>query len=172
MTRAARSHALHAAESLKPIYVDPGNVALFTLENVAIMVWFAQPSAASVERLDRHLASLRAVRDPALTMVHVIKSPLRLPDEASRAAMLHVTKEHNVSLVVMVVSESGFMLSMMRSVITGLRVLTAGRFDYRVEASVDNVAAWLPKQHLAKTGVEIDSERLLHALHSADQLAP
>lgn len=142
------------------------------LENVAILVWFAQPDVASVDRLDRHLASLGAGKDRALTMIHVVKSPLKLPDDASRAAMLRVTTEHNVGLVVMVVSESGFMLSVMRSVITGLRVLTAGRFDYRIEGSVENVADWLPQQHRAKTGVELDAQQLLQVLYAADQLTP
>jgi len=143
---------------------------MFMLQNVAILVWFAQPTAESVQRLDRAMANLRGQTQPGLSMIHVVKSRLQLPDDASRSAMLGVMSAHNVGLVAMVVTESGFMLSMMRSVITGLRVLTAGRFDYRINKSVDEVAMWLPKLHEKKTGVALDEEQLLHALQAADQL--
>jgi hypothetical protein len=152
--------------------VDPGIVTMFMLENVAVLVWFQQPTAESIDRVDQRLASLRAGQGPALTMVHVIKSPLQLPDDASRAGMLHVMRAHDVSLVVMVVKGSSFMLSMMRSVITGLRVLTAGRFDYRIDDSIESVATWLPQQHRAKSGVQIDSQRLNDVLRTADALQP
>ena len=141
---------------------------MFMLENVAILVWFAQPAVAAIERLDR---SIKRQSSAPLSMVHIVKAPLKLPDDASRAAMLQVTKTHDVALIAMVVTESGFMLSMMRSVITGLRVVTAGRFDYRIEKSVEDVAAWLPQLHEQKTGVAIDAQRLLHVLRAADHSA-
>lgn len=139
------------------------------LENVAILVWFAQPSAAAIDRLDQYLASMQAPAAGALSMIHIVKAPLQLPDDASRAGMLHVMKARKVALVAMVVSESGFMLSMMRSVITGLRVLTLGRFEYRIDPSVDVVAEWFPKLHESKTGVPIDTQRLLRVLQIADR---
>jgi hypothetical protein len=170
VTRPARPDVTRDPASLAPVWVDPATVTLFMLENVAILVWFAQPSAPAIDRVDRQLASLRAGAAVALSIIHIVKAPLQLPDDASRSRMVHVMKAHDVALVAMVVNESGFMLSMMRSVITGLRVLTAGRFDYRIDRTVDAVVTWFPKMHEGRTAVAIDTQQLLRTLQAADAL--
>jgi hypothetical protein len=172
VTRSARQDTSPQLAAVAPLYVDPAMVSMFMLANVGILVWFAQPSVVAIDRLDQRLASVRGQSTDAMSIIHIVKSPLQLPDDAARAGMLHVMKANNVTLIAMVVNESGFMLSMMRSVITGLRVLTAGRFDYRIDKSVNAVLDWFPKLHESKTGVAIDVRELGRLLRAADMLEP
>ena len=102
-------------------------MTMFMLENVAIVVWFQQHSAASIDRLDRRIAKLRADRGTPMTMVHLVKLRLQVPDDASRTAMLQLMTKHDVTLMAVVMAGGGFAVSMLRSAITGLRVLTGGR---------------------------------------------
>jgi hypothetical protein len=156
-----------------PVHVDAAEgVTMFMLENVAVVIWFQQPTAASVERLDRRIANLRFGQRQAMTMVHLVKVRLQVPDDASRTAMLRLMTDNDVKLMVVVLPGGGFVVSMLRSVITGLRVLMGNRFDFRFDESIDSVAASVPKQHRAKTGVEIDPQRLLDLLRAADRATP
>lgn len=131
-----------------------------------IAVCLAQPTASVIVRLERATDSLRTFTPRGMTMIHVVKGPVQLPDDATRTAMLRVVKSHNVGLVAMVVNETGFM----RSVVTGMRVLTAGRFDYHIASSLEEVADWLPGLHQRKTDVRIGREHLLRALRDAERV--
>jgi hypothetical protein len=153
--------------STQLIYSEPGVVAELALRNVLILVWDVQPTAAAIAGLDAAGEHVRPYMARGTSMIHVVRAPLQLPNDVERAAMMDMMKSHNVRLVAMVVTETGFLLSMLRSVVTGLRVITRGHFDYRICHSNEEVADWLPELHRERTGVEIEKTQLLRALAEA-----
>jgi hypothetical protein len=166
------SNSARPARSLAPystqvVYSEPGAVTELMLRNVLILVWDQQPTAAVIARLEDAGEHVRQHAARGTSMIHVVRGPLLLPNDAERSAMVRMMKSHNVRLVAMVVTQTGFILSMLRSVVTGLRVLTGGHFDYRICQSHEEVADWLPEAHAARTGVEIEKAHLLRALGEA-----
>jgi hypothetical protein len=149
------------------VYCEPGAVTELMLRNVLILVWDQQPTAAVIARLEAASEYVRQHAARGTAMIHVVRAPLQLPNDAERGAMVGMMKSHNVRSVAMVVTQTGFLLSMLRSVVTGLRVLTGGHFDYRICQSHEEVADWLPDVHRERTGVEIDKTQLLRALGEA-----
>lgn len=165
-------HSLRPTRSIPPdplqrIHDEAGAVTEYQLQNVLILVWYGQPTAAVITRLELANESVRQRASQGMAMIHVVYAPLKLPDELSRTAMLRFMRTHNVRLVAMVVNQSGFVLSMLRSVVTSLRVVTGGHFDYRICNTLEQVSEWLPSVNLEKTGVEVAPERLLSALREA-----
>ena len=157
--------------SLQLIFCEPGVVKQFSLRNLLILVWDVQPTAAVIARVEAASETVRQHVSRGTAMVHVVRAPLQLPNDLERAAMVRMMKSYNVRLVGMVVSQSGFLLSMLRSVVTGLRVLTSGRFEYRICQTLDELADWLPDVHRERTGVEIEPSQLLSALREATEAA-
>lgn len=153
--------------STQLVYSEPGTVTELMLRNLLILVWDVQPTAAVIARLEAAGEAVRQHAARGTSMIHVVRAPLQLPDDQDRAAMVRMMKSHNVRLVAMVVAEKGFLLAMLRSVVTGLRVLTGGHFDYQICESHEEVAAWLPAVHRQRTGVEIEKLQLLRALSEA-----
>jgi hypothetical protein len=80
--------------------------------------------------------------------------------------MMH---EHSTSLacVATVLLGTGFWVSALQSVATGLRMLSPRSFDHRTTNSIESTVAWVPKVHRERTGVEIDPEHLQTALEDA-----
>lgn len=160
-----------APPSLQLLHAEPGAVAEFQLQNILILVWHGQPTAELITRLELANESVRLRATHGMSMIHVVHAPLRLPDDSARTAMVRFVKSHNIRVVGMVVQQTGFVLSMLRSVVTGLNVLTPARFDFKICSSFEQVADWLPSSLFDKTGVEVDAERLLSALRDADERA-
>ena len=157
--------------NLLQLHSEPGAVAEFQLQNILILVWHGQPLPDVITRVELANESVRQRAAQGMGMIHIVHAPLQLPDDSARTAMLRFTKGHNVRVVAMVVSQTGFVLSMLRSVVTGLNVLTPNRFDFRICSTFEQVADWLPSLLADKTGVEVDPQRLLSALREADERA-
>lgn len=172
MTTSGRPVRSLAPLSLQLVYSEPGAVTEYVLRNVLILVWEVQPTAAVIARLDAAGEHVRQHAAHGMSMVHVVRAPLQLPDDAERVSMVRMMKSHNVRLVGMVVEQTGFLLSMLRSVVTGLRVVSGGHFDYRICRTLEEIADWLPDVHRERTGVEIARTQLLHALVDATKPTP
>jgi hypothetical protein len=115
-----------------------------------------------------HMASWRNVLMAAANLgtrrsnIHVIGEGVGLPTPAARDGFVELMKEHadRLACVAIVVGGTGFLASAMRSLMTGMRLLAPRSFNYRLHGSIEEVAKWLPTEHLAKTGEEIDGRRL------------
>lgn len=172
MARSVRPALSITPGTLQRVYNEPGAVTEYQLQNVLILVWFGQPSAEVITRLELANESVRQRAPHGMAMIHIVYAPLKLPDEFARTAMLRFMRTHNMRVVAMIVTQTGFVLSMLRSVVTSLRVVTGGRFDYRICATIEEVSEWLPPENREKTGVEVEPERLAAALREATADAP
>jgi hypothetical protein len=145
---------------------EPGQFAFYGWNNITIIVWVVQPSAAAIERL-MQVGERRGLQHPeGLSDVHLIVGQIKLPDAAARDRLLKGAKRAapHLAAVAAVAEGQGFWLSTLRSVITGIRVLLPGSFALRLFVDVDELALWLPDVHEKATGVRVTSAALRKVL--------
>ena len=145
---------------------EAGVVSLYGAENITFIVWHGQPNEHAVDRLHRITERRRRQFPNGISVVHVVKGNIALPDQTTREAFVRLMKSSNGALacVAVVVGGTGFWASAARSLITSLRVLARGEFDMRLHGEIAEVVKWLPERHAARTGVHMDAAQLAHVL--------
>jgi hypothetical protein len=142
---------------------EPGRFHIASWNNVVMVRWESAADSSAVERLAKVSKALAAANHEARrTNIHVIADGAGLPTPGARAGFVDLMKEHGdrLACVAIVVESTGFLASAMRSLLTGMRLLAPRTFNYRLDGSVDEVLKWLPAEHLARTGEELDGRRL------------
>ena len=148
-------------------------VSLYGAENITLIVWHGQPTEHAVDRLHRITERRRKQFPNGISVVHLVKGNIALPDPPTREAFVRLMKSSNGALacVAVVVGGAGFWASAARSLVTGMRVLARGQFDMRLHGDIAEVVKWLPEKHAARTGVHMDSAQLAHALRFVENAA-
>ncbi|HMI82768.1 MAG TPA: hypothetical protein VK550_01680 [Polyangiaceae bacterium] len=129
--------------------------------------WESAADISAVERLAKVSTDLAAEQlQIRRSTVHIIADGAGLPTPAARAGFIDLMKQHagRLACVAIVVGGTGFLASAMRSLMTGMRLLSPRSFNYRLHGSIDEVVKWLPAEHLARTGEQIDPRRLARVL--------
>ena len=149
---------------------EPGVVSLFALENITLIVWHAQPTERAVDRLRQTTERRRKQYPNGISVIHLVKGGIVLPDMPTREAFVRLMKSSNNALacVAVIVGGTGFWASAARSLVTGLRVLARGEFDMRLHGDISEVVKWLPEKHAARTGVSVDAAQLSGALQAIE----
>jgi hypothetical protein len=155
--------------SLAELDQVPGVVRVFELANITIVVWHGQPIEAAVECLARTTERRRRQYPEGLSVIHLVKGDITLPDAETRQAFVRLMKSSNdvLACVAVVVGGTGFWASTARSLITGMRVLARGAFDMRLHGTIHEVVGWLPAKHAEKTGFVIAPAQLATSLEQA-----
>lgn len=148
-------------------------VALYGFENITLIVWQAQPTERAVERLQAVTDKRRKQFPHGISVIHVVKGNIALPEQGTREAFVRLMKSSNgvLACVAVVVGGSGFWASAARSLVTGLRVLARGEFEMRLHGEISEVVKWLPEKHAARTGVQVEPAQLSQALQFAEAAA-
>ena len=147
--------------------VDQGSGYVFAaFENVLIASWTAQGTLARIEALGRALGAFAARHPEGISSVHIIAAGLPLADSDARAALSALMKKHDAELACggTVLDGTGFWASATRGVIMSLQFLASSSFTVRTCASDAELAAWLLKPHLQRTGVTLDPKALEQAM--------
>jgi hypothetical protein len=149
---------------------EPERFSFWGWKNITVAVWWAQPDPAIVARFSRVTELRRQQHPTGMSNVHLIKSKIALPDAETRQAMVELMRELGPSLAgsAVVVGGDGFWASTMRSVITGMRVLTPRSYEMRLHSSIAEVVEWLPAVHARGTGVTVERDALRAVLTRAD----
>ena len=92
-----------------------------------------------------------------------------MPTPEARAGFVQMMEQHSKELACVgtVLLGSGFWVSALQSVITGMRMISPRSFDHRINNSFEAVVSWLPKEHRKRTGVSVDPRELHAALDKA-----
>ena len=146
---------------------EPGQFSIATWRNVLIVRWESAADGSAVERLAKVSTALAAAElATRRSNIHIIADGAGLPTPAARAGFIGLMKQHagRLACVAIVVGGTGFLASAMRSLMTGMRLLSPRSFNYRLHGSIDEVVKWLPNEHFVKTGVQLDSRRLAQVL--------
>jgi hypothetical protein len=71
-----------------------------------------------------------------------------------------------VGCLAVILGGTGFWVSAMRSVVTGLRAVAPRVLDLRVHGKFEELLEWFPAEHLKRTGVNIDLDAFKRMLES------
>jgi len=151
-----------------PIVLDtePGAFLFGSWKNLFIAIWESQPTMPGVDRMFRATTVMNGLHPSGRSTVHIIASGAGLPTSEVRAHFANTAKKStdNLACVAVVVGGTGFWTSALRSFVTGLRWLDPRSFDFRMTATIEEVAKWLPVEHARRTGVELDARRLVEVI--------
>lgn len=146
---------------------EPGVYVFAAYSNVNILAWVG---AATGEITDRyqHIVARQVPASPrGLSTVHIMTPLSAPPTSEARRGFAEVARRYESSIVSasLVIEREGFWGSAMRSALTGIQLLLApGDYPIKVHASIHECAAWMPRNHAARSGVKLDPGLLLHAL--------
>lgn len=151
---------------LEPLGGDPGVVSFYGYENITIFVWHAKPTLVAAQQLSVVSQRRRAAFAHGISVVHLVQVTFEMPDGPTRDEFVRLLRDGGGKLAVlcMIVGTSGFWASALRSLITGLRVLSRGTFDIGFHMDIAESVEYLHSRHLAKTGVTIDDEHFTGVL--------
>ena len=158
-----------AAASLELLDSEPGAYAVYAWSNTTIVIWPRQAVGATVDRLARVTATKAREFPTGFSNIHVVKDGAGMPSPEAKAGFVRLMQEAGNSLacVATVLLGTGFWVSALQSVITGMRLLAPGQFEHRLFTRIEAAATWVPKPHAARTGVSLESDALLKAIEDA-----
>jgi hypothetical protein len=148
---------------------EAGAFAVFGWQNLTIVIWPCQATGSAVRRLARVTESkAREFRD-GFSNVHIVKNGAGMPTEEARAGFVQMMEKHSAELACVgtVLLGSGFWVSALQSVTTGMRMISPRSFDHRINNSIDALVSWLPKEHRKRTGASIDPKELKTVIEKA-----
>jgi hypothetical protein len=145
---------------------EPGAFLFGGWKNLFIGVWESQATLSAVERMVKASESVRERHATGHSTIHIVAQGAALPTAEVRAHLVRALNDRaeQIACVSVVVGGTGFWTSALRSFVTGLRWLAPRSFDFRLSGSVQEVARWLPVEHNKRTGIDIDSKRLIQVL--------
>ena len=148
---------------------EPGAFAFYAWENTTLIVWAAQATGAALERLAVISATMVESCPEGVSNIHIVAHGAPLPTPEARAGFVRLMEQYEAQLacVAVVLEGSGFWAATLRSVITGMRMVSPRTFPMRFHESIEEVPIWLPQEHLKLTGVRLEPARLSGVLQSA-----
>jgi hypothetical protein len=148
---------------------EPGLFSVYSWLNTTIVVWPHHATGSIVDRLAQVTRLEAREHKNGFSNFHLVKNGAGLPTPEARKGFVAMMHEHSTSLacVATVLLGTGFWVSALQSVATGMRMLSPRSFDHRTTNSIESTVAWVPKVHLERTGVEMDPDHLRAALEDA-----
>ncbi len=146
---------------------EPGAFSVFGWQNLTIVIWARQATGATVARL-AHVTEAKAREfHEGFSNVHIVKNGAGMPTPEARDGFVKMMAKHSAELACVgtVLLGSGFWVSALQSVTTGMRMISPRSFDHRINNSLEALVGWLPKEHRARTGVSINPKELLLVLN-------
>jgi hypothetical protein len=138
-------------------------------ENLTIILWATNATGPAVERLAKATWQAIDACPQGISAVHIVANGAALPTAEARAAFVQVIADvgDHLACAAVVLEGSGFWAATLRSVITGIRMLSPGKFPMKFHESIEEVPRWLPKEHFKLTGTRISAQALSNALTEA-----
>lgn len=160
MTVAARSSV-----SEGPLLAaSPGEYAFYRFGNLAINVWTAQPTGAAVRRLEELTVESRRSCPEGISSVHWLVAGVGLPTQEARAELRQLATRHgdHIACVGVVLNGEGFWASALRSALSGILLVgPKAQFPLRLYGTAEELADWLPGEHVRRTKTFLDRAALL-----------
>jgi hypothetical protein len=144
-----------------------GRYVMARWRNVIVVYWLSQGTVKAVQNVDAHLGQSAEATPGKLSCVYLIKDGAGLPDHDTRLAVraLHDRHAQRLACLGIVLLGDGFWASALQSVLTALRIVGGTRPSLmRFARSATELAAWLPEEHAARTGVQLDEQELVAVL--------
>jgi hypothetical protein len=146
-----------------------GHYVMARWRNVIVVYWLGQGTVKAVQNVDALLAEFGGATARKLSCVHLIKDGAGVPDHDTRLAVraLHDRHAQRLACLGIVPMGEGFWASSLKRVFTALRIVGGTRTSLmRFARTTTELAAWLPREHAARTGVQLDEQQLAAVLES------
>jgi hypothetical protein len=170
------SAAAHSGVSEAPLLAaSPGEYAFYRFGNLAINVWTAQPTGPAVRRLTELTVESRRKCPEGISSVHWIMQGVALPTPEARAELRQLATRHgdHIACVGVVLNGEGFWASAVRSALMGILLVgPKAAFPLRLYGSAEELAEWLPGEHVRRTHTYLDRATLLSRIDEVRPRAP
>jgi hypothetical protein len=144
--------------------LSPGEYAFYRFGNLAINVWTGQPTGPAVRRLSELTTESRRSCPEGISSVHWIVQGVGLPTPEARAELRQLATRDgdHIACVGVVLNGQGFWASALRSALSGvLLVGPKALFPLRIYGTAEELADWLPVEHVRRTRTYLDRATLL-----------
>lgn len=149
---------------------SPGAYAFYRFQNVAINVWTGQPTGEAVRCLAELTTLSRKTCPRGVSSIHWVVQGVGLPTPEAREGLrsLVLRDGDHIACVGVVLRGDGFWASALRSAVSGILLVgPRAPFPQRVYGSAEELAAWLPGEHVKRTKTPLDALTLLDRLKQA-----
>jgi hypothetical protein len=107
-----------------------------------VLIWLSAPTMEAVDELVKLLAPVQG-KEASVDLLAVILPIRGMPEDQTRRAMAESMKSSSLRRIALVTEGEGFMASIVRSVISGISLLTRTPIPQKVVASFEEVRPWL-----------------------------
>jgi hypothetical protein len=147
---------------------EPGKFAIYGWQNITIVVWPNQATGPTVLRFAKVIQSVVEAHPEGISNVQIILDGAGVPTSEARAGFIDLMKQYakQVACVAVVLLGGGFWASAIRAAVTGISMIAPHTFPLRMHGSMAEVAKWLPVEHLKRTGVHLDPQKLTSVLNN------
>jgi hypothetical protein len=154
---------------LKLLDSDPGAFSIFVWSNVTVVCWPVPASEQAVRRVESATDALLATGLPSFSNIHIVTESAGVPSESAREGLVKMADRYASSLACVGVAllGSGFWASARASSVTGMRMRSPQSAAFKVDASLDAIADWLPPHHQERTGITLRPKHLRAAMAEA-----
>jgi len=148
----------------------PEQYGFYRWGNVAINVWNAPPSEASVACIADLTEQSSRTFPEGISSVHWLTPDAGVPSRSARAGLRAISVQHDehIKCVAAVLDGGGFWASAVRAALNGIVMTADVKFVPRLYGNLDGLLDWLPEAHHRATGVRVRGgalrTRILEAL--------
>ena len=168
----ARGGCRLPSDQLEILHRHPGSCLVCAYRNVFITVWYGRADDTAAEVIERFLPGRTERYPDGIAGVHVICQSAGLPPQGARQVLTESARRWSKQTagVAVVLERAGFSGSAMRSVVTGIILLSRSEVPIEICGSLSEAAAWLQRTTDAKTGVRSTTAELHEAMQSARRI--
>ena len=152
--------------------LDPGRFRLCVWQNISVTLWTDRATLDAGRRILKIGRELAQRFPQGRSQVMLIAARAPAPDAATSELLAEVydPERSGIVCIAAVLEGEGFWASGIRSRMTNMRIAAGSKIAMQALSSIDEVATWLPDEHLERTGVTIGAEALRTALVEVRQL--
>ena len=138
---------------------EPGQFYAGHFRNLSIVVWVSGADGPAAKRMRGIAQHLISKYPDGHSNVTIVLNGVAPPTEEARVAFGHIFdgRVSDLRCMAVVLEGEGFWASALRSTVTNLRQGNTSSFALKLFSSLEQVAEWLPAEHLVGTGVAISA---------------
>src|SRR5262249_24461328 len=128
---------------------EPGTFWYGAWKDVNIAVWQRSATGSAVTRIDRTVPGRIKALPGRHSTVHIALATAGTPEPDARAAFAESAKRwiDVTCCVAVVLEQTGFLASAIRSAVTGIQLISGTQFPLRVHRSIEEAVPWFVEMH-------------------------
>jgi hypothetical protein len=145
----------------------PAVHASYSLENVAITVWYGSATMESLAVFERGCKPFCARYPQGVSTIHImVPGGTAMPSSDARAELARIVRENaqHAAAAAVLIPSNGFWASALRGMVTAMQLLAPRSMSLQIFAELEPLANWLAPLHTLRTGVALEPSELLQVL--------